>query len=1104
MEATTSYRLKSQLSAKAKPRVTRAMIDAAARAVRPYEGGFAGRGITVCAGGYLYFTNAWVLIRMLRKLGCRLPVQFWYYGEEEMDGRMRKLVEPYGVECVDARKVAAERGVKISAGWPLKPFSILHSPFEEVLALDADNFPIRDPEYLFEENAYLETGAIFWPDVGRTPPEKAIWKTMGVPFRNEPEFESGQIVVNKALCWEPLNLAMWMNEEGRAEVFYKLVWGDKDTFRFAWHKFGFPFAMTPVPVQMLSVVGGPCCSGVMCQHDLDGERIFQHRNLLKWQLFGENPWVPGYLFEGECREFLAELRGKWNGRIGAAAGRATGSVAEWTRKLQKTVWLLETSGEAGAGALPPAAMQDAAPTTELDLWPVARQRAMREVEFLVAGHCGRSSVPRVTFWDLHETGAEVRLRLAGREGAAVPTAVLKLQADGSWRGRALDAKEKPVLRLWPLESVYPSAAGGVKVRRGLTKKLHVFNSARGIGDHLTALYACVGAANAGSEVVFHTRYPQWLERASHPGLTITGELPPRRGNGIDLNHDSGSQLRYAKARAQWYADAIQPGLKPARPARVDREIRVPRFDFDRYVLLAPFSAWARRDWPGANWTRLTHLLREAGWEVVATGVGSDAQRFDEVFSQTTALWAIDHPPEWMMDAMLGAACVIGNDSGMAHLAGLLGVPTVSIHAHLPPQVLFSHTAVTSLTPKTNCTFCRWQPERGYNTACDAACSALATVGPEEVLRAVEKAVETGARRENQERPVAQVAGPVSPSSFPVEEVSARAIIVLVEPKVVAAAEATGWTRYYPLLTDAGVAAAEASANPSEQAMLNEFFAVRRVVNPKPSRNVISTSLFWKNVDAGDGELPKPTMKLLREAKQRSLVKRYDPWSHYVQPLLRGAEKLAVERPEVTVRVYLASDLAFLLPMLVQHCEVRLMKHSSLRHNPGAMWRFLALGDADDNVTIVDADGLEAAGRYHLPRTDALPRAGVMSWREPWRENGPWELCGDGRYFKYRPMIACGFGSRVRVDVERLMKAFVWHYQKGSFARTVSTPEGREIPHFQNDWPGYGADEWFLATTLYPRLLPHGFLTLDRHPLHSAASIADAALNEMTHSQSRRC
>ena len=115
------------------------------------------------------------------------------------------------------------------------------------------------------------------------------------------------------------------------------------------------------------------------------------------------------------------------------------------------------------------------------------------------------------------------------------------------------------------------------------RSLSVFNSAHGIGDHVTALYACVGAANAGAEIVFHTRFPQWFDRVKHPGLTITGELPrggrttakgngsqPKRRNGpLDLNHDPALQLRHAGDKARWYADAIQPGLKPARPSAVE-------------------------------------------------------------------------------------------------------------------------------------------------------------------------------------------------------------------------------------------------------------------------------------------------------------------------------------------------------------------------------------------------------------------------------------------------------------------------------------------------------------------------------------------------------
>ena len=99
-----------------------------------------------------------------------------------------------------------------------------------------------------------------------------------------------------------------MNQE--AERYYHLIWGDKDSFRFAWHKYGRPFAMTPYSLQMLTFPGAEHRGGVMCQHDFEGNRIFQHRNLAKWDLLAENPRIPGYLYEEESRQFLAELRKK--------------------------------------------------------------------------------------------------------------------------------------------------------------------------------------------------------------------------------------------------------------------------------------------------------------------------------------------------------------------------------------------------------------------------------------------------------------------------------------------------------------------------------------------------------------------------------------------------------------------------------------------------------------------------------------------------------------------------------------------------------------------------------------------------------------------------
>ena len=51
-----------------------------------YPDRFDGRGIVIPGGGMRYFTCAWVCIRMLRSLGCTLPIELWHCGPEEMKG----------------------------------------------------------------------------------------------------------------------------------------------------------------------------------------------------------------------------------------------------------------------------------------------------------------------------------------------------------------------------------------------------------------------------------------------------------------------------------------------------------------------------------------------------------------------------------------------------------------------------------------------------------------------------------------------------------------------------------------------------------------------------------------------------------------------------------------------------------------------------------------------------------------------------------------------------------------------------------------------------------------------------------------------------------
>ena len=276
-----------------------------------YPDRYEGRGIVICGGGVRYFTNAWVCVNILRRLGCTLPIQLWHLGKREMDSQMEELVAPLGVQCVDAVRLGRKHPMRILGGWQLKSYAILHSPYRQVLLLDADNVAVVNPEFLFETPEFGATGALFWPDFlrGRDKKNMAIWRSFGMQMPNELEFESGQILLDKSRCWPALCLAVWINEN--SDFFYRYLHGDKETFHLAFRKLKTPYALVPKPIHALE--------GTMCQHDFTGRRIFQHRNMAKWDLFF-NKRVDGFWLEKECRLYLADLRRSWDGRMSSNFG----------------------------------------------------------------------------------------------------------------------------------------------------------------------------------------------------------------------------------------------------------------------------------------------------------------------------------------------------------------------------------------------------------------------------------------------------------------------------------------------------------------------------------------------------------------------------------------------------------------------------------------------------------------------------------------------------------------------------------------------------------------------------------------------------------------
>ena len=269
-----------------------------------------GRGVVTCAGGDKFFACAWVQVSVLRFLGCHLPVEVWHLGPGEMDPAMRGLLESLGgVRVVDALEVAARLPAhpRILNGWELKPFAVIHSAFAEVLFLDADNYPARDPSFLFNEPSYLAHGALFWPDL---PPRNrrewlpaVCWNNLGLEYRNEPDFESGQMLIDKRRCWDPLRVTMWLNEH--SDYVYKFVYGDKSTFHLAWRGVGLDYALAPAAGWR---------NPAILQHDPQGQVLFLHCCQGKEMLAGRQ-LMAGLPLAEKAQDAGNVLARLWRGRV---------------------------------------------------------------------------------------------------------------------------------------------------------------------------------------------------------------------------------------------------------------------------------------------------------------------------------------------------------------------------------------------------------------------------------------------------------------------------------------------------------------------------------------------------------------------------------------------------------------------------------------------------------------------------------------------------------------------------------------------------------------------------------------------------------------------
>ncbi len=272
------------------------------------------RGIVIVGGGQ-YLASVYVTVRVLRHVGCKLPIEVWHFqGEDEP--RLVEAIREYDVTFVDVDGIRSGVSSRFLQwhwwkGWQLKSVALCHTRFRQVLLLDADCYPTRNPLYLFQWPEFERCGAVFWPDVqgSSTILSDPVLSLFELSRPIDRLTESGQLLIDRGKSWRPLTLAALFNE--CADLVYRYIWGDKDTFPFAWHRCGREYARMWPECE--------CRSDCLLQYDFNGHVVFQHRISDKFTLDGGrfastcqtragNSYHGGLAHESFCFHVLDELR----------------------------------------------------------------------------------------------------------------------------------------------------------------------------------------------------------------------------------------------------------------------------------------------------------------------------------------------------------------------------------------------------------------------------------------------------------------------------------------------------------------------------------------------------------------------------------------------------------------------------------------------------------------------------------------------------------------------------------------------------------------------------------------------------------------------------
>lgn len=203
----------------------------------------------------------------------------------------------------------------------------------------------------------------------------------------------------------------------------------------------------------------------------------------------------------------------------------------------------------------------------------------------------------------------------------------------------------------------------------------------GIGDHLVALTVCAGLKHSrpDAHVVLGCRQPgraQWVRLFDGCDQAVYPALPPAGAPGGVESYRTHDHPRGNPAgpRGRWEEYADSSGATPVLPEPRPLPAEVVRWaePYRGAVALAPWSDWAARTYPLRRWLELEKLLLECGHRTV---ILDHRPGRNDPFSGDKV---IGEPPVRVAAVLAGARVLVSNDSGLAHVAGILRAPVLAL------------------------------------------------------------------------------------------------------------------------------------------------------------------------------------------------------------------------------------------------------------------------------------------------------------------------------------------------------------------------------------------------------------------------------------------